>query len=133
MRIAVFLISLVFSGAAVAGEQSFLFDALHLKPYRASWVKLMKVVETPPDWLMRFRKNFDGASGEMRDLTIEGKPYQLSYVCDSKNCAAHKFEVLFDAGGEHAYGALGGKGSPPTYYGAPPQPLQDALAKALEK
>jgi hypothetical protein len=133
MRFAACLLVLLFAGAAAAAEQSFLFDVLRLKPYRASWEKLMKSVEPTPDWLMHFNRNFDGMSGGMVDLKIEEKPYQLSFVCEPTNCAAHKFEVLFDAGGEHAYGALGGKDSPPAFYGAPPPALQEALAKAIEK
>ena len=59
----------------------------------------MKEVQPTPDWLMQFNKNFDGASGEMVDVTIDGKPYQLSYVCKPTDCAGRKFEVLFDADG----------------------------------
>ena len=133
MRLAASIALLLVAGAATAAEQTFLFDTLRLKPYRASWEKLMKSVEPTPDWLMHFNRNFDGESGEMVDIKIEEKPYQLSFVCKPTECAEHKFEVLFDAGGEHAYGALGGKDEPPAFYGAPGQALQEALAKALAK
>jgi hypothetical protein len=133
MRFAVSIALLVFAGAAGAVEQTFLFDVLRLRLYRASWEKLMKDVQPTPDWLMQFNKNFDGESGEMVAITIDARPYQLSFVCKPTDCAGHKFEVLFDAGGEHAYGALGDKDTPPAFYGAPSPTLQAALAKALVK
>ena len=133
MRLAATFALLLVAGAASAAEPSFLFDTLRLKPYRASWEKLMKSVEPMPDWLMHFNRNFDGESGEMVGVTVDEKPYQLSFVCKPTECAAHKFEVLFDAGGGHAYGALGGKDEPPAFYGAPAPAQQQALAKALAK
>ena len=133
MRFAASIALLVFAGAAGAAEQTFLFDVLRLRPYRASWEKLMKAVQPTPDWLMQFNKNFDGESGEMIAITIDAKAYQLSFVCKPTECAAHKFEVLFDAGGDHAYGALGGKDEPPAFYGAPGPAQQQALTKALAK
>jgi hypothetical protein len=133
MRFAASIALFLIAGAAGAAEQTFLFDTLRLKPYRASWEKLMKSVEPTPDWLMHFNRNFDGMSGEMTDIKIEEKPYQLSFVCEPTNCEAHKFAVLFDGGAEHAYGALGGKDEPPAFYGAPGPAQQEALAKALEK
>jgi len=133
MRFAASIALLVFAGAADAAEQPFLFDVLRLRPYRASWEKLMKLVQPTPDWLMHFDRNFDGESGEMIGITIDSKPYQLSFVCKPADCAGHKFEVMFDAGAEHAYGALGDKDTPPAFYGAPGPALQAALAKALTK
>jgi hypothetical protein len=133
MRLAASFALLLVAGAASAAEPSFLFDTLRLRPYRASWEKLMKDVSPTPDWLMHFNRNFDGMSGEMIELKIEEKPYQLSFVCEPANCAAHKFAVLFDPGGEHAYGALGGKDEPPAFYGAPGTAQQQALAEALAK
>jgi hypothetical protein len=132
MRLAAFLALFLLAGAATAAEQ-FLFDALRSHSYRAAWDRLMKSVDPTPDWLMHFNRNFDGASGEMLEITVEGKPYQLSWVCEPTDCADHKFIVLFDAGAEHAYGALGGKDSPPAFYGAPPPALQEALAQGLQK
>ena len=133
MRFAASIALLVFAGAAGAAEQTFLFDVLRQQPYRASWEKLMKSVEPMPDWLMHFNRNFDGESGEMIAISIDAKAYQLSFVCKPKDCAGHKFEVLFDAGAEHAYGALGDKDTPPAFYGAPGPALQAALAKGLAK
>ena len=63
---------------------------------------------------------------------VEGKPYELYFVCKPQECAARRFEVMFEAGGKRAYGALGGPGEPPAYYGDPPPPLQAALAEALK-
>ena len=133
MRLAASFALCLVAGAAGAAEQSFLFDVLRLPPYRASWEKLMKSVEPMPDWLMHFNRNFDGESGEMAPVTIDGKPSQLSFVCKPTECAEHRFEVLFDAGGGHAYGALGGKDEPPAFYGAPAPAQQQELAKALAK
>ena len=133
MRLAALFALLPVAGAAAAAaEQTFLFDTLRLPHYRASWDKLMKDVQPTPDWLMQFNKNYDGAAGEMVPITIDGKAYQLSYVCKPTDCSGRKFEVLFDPDGAHAFGALGGKEDLPAFYGKPPQPLQDALAKAFK-
>src|SRR5580704_19083286 len=105
MRLGLSLAFVVLAGAANAAEMEseFLFDALHGKtPYRASWEKLMKLVQPTPDWLAQFNKNFDGVSGQITELTLDGKPYSMSFVCKPSDCAGHKFVVLFDANGAHA-------------------------------
>ena len=112
---------------------AFLFDALHGRtPYHASWEKLMKLVQPTPDWLVQFNRNFDGVAGQMTNLTIDGKPYAISFVCKPSDCGGHKFVVLFDANGAHAYGALGGKDNDPAFFGSPTQPEQEAMAKAVK-
>ena len=118
---------------ARAADSEFLFDALHGKtPYRASWDKLMKLVQPTPDWLIEFNRNFDGVASQIANLTIDGKPYEISFVCKPTDCAAHKFVVLFDANGAHAYGALGGKDNDPAFFGDPSPAEQDAMTKAVK-
>ena len=92
----------------------------------------MKLVQPTPDWLTQFNRNFDGVAGQMSNLTIDGKPYEISFVCKPTDCAGHKFVVLFDANGAHAYGALGGKDNEPAFYGGPSPAEQDAMAKAVK-
>ena len=124
----------IIAGAAQAGETEFLFDALHGRtPYRASWDKLMKLVQPTPDWLVAFNRNFDGVASQISILTLDGKPYEISFVCKPTDCAEHKFVVLFAANGEHAYGALGGKDNDPAFFGDPPAAEQDAMAKAVKR
>ena len=133
MRFSPFIALVVSACAAYAAEGEFLFDALHGRtPYRASWDKLMKLVQPTPDWLVALNRNFDGISGQMTELTIDGRPYLLSFVCKPTDCAGHKFVVLFDGGGAHAYGALGGKDSDPAFYGSPSSAEQEAMAKAAK-
>ena len=135
MRLGLFFTLVVLAAPATAAEKEtgFLFDALHGKTtYRASWDKLMKLVQPTPDWLTQFNKNFDGVAGQMTSLTIDGKPYEISFVCKPTDCGEHKFVVLFDANGEHAYGALGGKDNDPAFFGGPTQPEQEAMAKAVK-
>jgi hypothetical protein len=123
----------ILAGAALAADTEFLFDALHGRtPYRASWDKLMKLVQPTPDWLVAFNRNFDGVASQITILTIDGKPYEISFVCKPTDCAEHKFVVLFGANGEHAYGALGGKDNDPAFFGDPSQVEQDALTKAVK-
>ena len=132
MRPAIVL-AIVFSvAAAVADERAFLFDVLQKPAYRGAWEKLMKGVQPTPDWLMQFNKNLDGTAGQISTQTIDGKQYEMSFVCKPQECAAHKFEVLFDTASKKAYGALGGVDNAPAFYGAPAQALQDALAKAIK-
>ena len=132
MRLAALLALVFVAGAAAADETSFLFDLLQKPAYRAGWDKLMKEVQPTPDWLMQFNKNLDGAAGQLTTQTIDGKAYELSFVCKPQECAAHKFEVLFDAASRKAYGALGGVDNAPGFFGAPPPALRDALAKAIK-
>ncbi len=118
---------------AQAADTEFLFDALHGRtPYRASWDKLIKLVQPTPDWLIEFNRNFDGVASQIANLTIDGKPYEISFVCKPTDCAAHKFVVLFDANGAHAYGALGGKDNDPAFFGDPSPAEQDAMTKAVK-
>jgi hypothetical protein len=131
------LAALVFaglSGTVRAADQPFLFDALQSRggAYRASWERLMKLVQPTPDWLVQFNKNFDGVAGQIVPLAIDGKPYELSFVCKPTDCEGHKFVVLFDSGGVRAYGALGGKDNEPAYFGSPSSAEQEALAKAVQ-
>jgi hypothetical protein len=133
LRLVLALVVLASAANAAETETGFLFDALHGKtPYRTSWEKLMKLVQPTPDWLVQFNKNFDGVAGQMTNLTIDGKPYEISFVCKPTECGDHKFVVLFDAAGAHAYGALGGKDNAPAFFGSPAQPEQDAMAKAVK-
>ncbi len=121
-------------GAARAAEPEFLFDVLHGRTvYHASWDRLMKLVQPTPDWLVRFNKDFDGLSGQISDLTINGQGYKLSFVCKPTDCTEHKFVVLFDDNGEHAFGALGGKDNDPAFYGKPSPAEQEAMAKAVKE
>jgi len=119
------------TAAVKAEEPGFLFDALRSYRFKMSWEKLVKTVEPTPDWLLRFERDYEGAAGEMTPITIEGKPYKISYVCKPEDCLGHKFAVLFEGEGVRAFGALGGKDEPPAYFGAPSAAEQEALAKAL--
>lgn len=131
MRI-LFALALI-AGAAHAAEPQFLFDLLHGRnPHRGAWDRLMKLVQPTPDWLVRFNKDFDGESGQVTSLDIDGKPYSLSFVCKPTDCDHHKFVVLFDANGARAYGALGGKDNSPAFYGSPSPSEQEAMAKAVK-
>ena len=133
MRLGFSLTFIILAGVTHAAETEFLFDVLHGKtPYRASWIKLMKLVEPTPDWLVQFNRNYDGVSGQIAELTVDGKPYSMSFVCKPSDCAGHKFVVLFDANGARAYGALGGKGTDPAFFGDPSPAERDAMAKAAK-
>ena len=117
---------------ASAADAAFLFELLQEKPYRAAWDRLMTAVQPTPDWLLQFNRNYDGMSGAVTRASLAGKDYQLSYVCEPKDCAGHRFVVAFAASDKpQAFGALGGKDNSPEFFGSPPQDLQDAMNKAL--
>ena len=132
MRIAALFASCLIAGVAYAQGGPFLFDVLLKPAYRAGWERLMKEVQPTPDWLMEFSRSFNGVAGPMKPATIEGKAYELYFVCKPHDCVAKKFEVMFEAATKRAYGALGGGGDPPAFYGAPNPAMQEALAKALK-
>jgi hypothetical protein len=135
IRPALFLVSVLLAGDAVAAAQpAFLFDALQGRSaYRTAWERLMKLVQPTPDWLVQFNKNYDGVAGQMTPVTIDGKAYELSFVCKPSDCEGHRFAVLFDPGAAHAFGALGGKDNSPAYFGSPSKAEQDAISKAVAK
>jgi len=89
-------------------------------------------VQPTPDWLTQFSKNYDGVAGPLVATTIEGKAYELSFVCKPQDCASRKFEVLFDTANKRAYGALGGRDNAPAFFGAPTPAMQDALSRAFK-
>src|SRR5206468_3842516 len=100
MRLSLPLVFAILAGAAHSAETEFLFDVLHGRTaYHASWDRLMKFVQPTPDWLAEFNRNFDGVAGQVRAVTIDGRPYSMSFVCKPSDCAGHKFVVLFDATG----------------------------------
>ena len=131
MRLPVLIAASLASAAAQAEEPGFLFDALRTPKFHMAWERLMKDVQPTPDWLMHFNKDYEGAAGEVKTVTIDGKPFRLSYVCKPEDCAGHKFEVLFEESGAHAFGALGGKDEPPAFFGGPNAAEQQALTKAI--
>ena len=134
MRFSLPLAFMLVAGAAPAAQTQFLFDLLQAKTaHHASWDKLMKLVQPTPDWLAQFNRNFDGVAGQVNGVSIDGKPYSMSFVCKPSDCAGHKFVVLFDAAGLHAYGALGGNDNEPAFFGAPSAPEQEAMAKAVKE
>jgi hypothetical protein len=120
------------ASAAKAADSEFLFEVLHKPAFHASWEKLLKDVEPTPDWLLQFKKNYDGVTGELVNETIDGKPYTISFVCEPKDCLGHRFVILFEADGARAFGALGGKDNSPAFFGAPNQAEQDAMSKAVK-
>ena len=132
MRFVALLAVTLIASAASAQEGPFLFDVLLKPAYRNGWEKLMKDVQPTPDWLMEFSKTYNGVAGPMKPTTIGGKTYELYFVCKPHDCAAKKFEVMFEAATKRAYGALGGASDQPAFYGAPNPAMQEALAKALK-
>lgn len=132
MRIVALLALISLVSAARAQDGPFLFDVLLKPSYRAAWARLLKDVKPAPDWLTHFAGTLDGVAGPMKPATIEGKAFELYFVCKPHDCAAKKFEVMFEAATKRAYGALGGDKDAPVFYGAPTQAMQDELAKALK-
>jgi hypothetical protein len=131
MRLIVLAAAALAAQAARAEEPTFLFDAVRLPRYHGAWERLAKEVEPKPNWLLSFTMRLEGAAGEMKPVTIDGKPYRLSYICKPEDCAGHKFEVLFEENGVKAFGALGGKDEPPAFFGNPDPAQQEALVKAI--
>jgi hypothetical protein len=132
MRIVAVLAFAFIASAASAQEGPFLFDVLAKPAYRNGWEKLIKDVQPTPDWLREFSQTYNGVAGTMKPATIGGKSYELYFVCKPHDCAARKFEVMFEASSKRAYGALGGDGAPPFFYGDPTPEMRDALAQAMK-
>ena len=95
MRITLLVAAALASAAARAEEQTFLFDALRLPRFHMSWDRLIKDVQPTPDWLLRFTRNFDGAAGEMKSVTIDGKPFKhgctpAKIACNERLARVHR-------------------------------------------
>ena len=122
----------LFAAPALADFGGYLFDALQPRaPFRPAWNKLIKDLQPIPDWLRQFNQNFDGASGQLISVAIDGKPYYESFVCKPTNCAERKFIVLFTADAAKAFGALGGHGETPEFFGGPSKAEQEEMAKGF--
>ena len=132
LRFAAPLAAVILLAPAYADFAGYLFDALQPRaPFRPAWDKLIKDLQPIPDWLRQFNQNFDGASGQLIVLTIEGKPYFQSFVCKPTDCAGRKFIVLFTGDATKAFGALGGHDDPPEFFGGPSKAEQDAMVKGF--
>ena len=68
----------------------------------------------------------------MTTLTIDGKPYEFSFVCKPTDAGSTSSSCCSTPSGEHAYGALGGKDNDPAFFGSPTQAEQEAMAKAVK-
>jgi hypothetical protein len=132
MRLAAILTLSLAVGQASAQNGPYLFDILVKGPYRVAWEKLMKEVQPTPDWLLRFSKDFDGVSGQLVGTAIDGKAYELAFVCEPQHCKTRRFEVLFEVATKHAYGALSFDGETPAFYGDPTPAMKEEMTKALK-
>jgi hypothetical protein len=132
MRIVALLAFVLLASAACAQDGPFLFDVLLKPSYRAAWDKLMQELKPTPAWLVQFARNFDGVAGPMKPATVEGKAYELYFVCKPHDCAANKFEVMFEGAYKRAYGLLVSDGGAPSFYGNPTPAMQEALTQALK-
>jgi hypothetical protein len=132
MRLAAILAFTLVAGQAAAQNGPYLFDVLLKGPYRVGWEKLLKQVQPTPDWLLRFSKDFDGVSGQLVGTAIDGKAYELSFVCEPQHCKTRRFEVMFEVSTKRAYGALYFEGEPPAFYGEPTPAMKEEMVKALK-
>ncbi len=73
MRSMIVAAALLASGAAVAEEPTFLFDALRLPRYKLAWTALLKDVQPTPDWLLHFNE-FDGEAGDLKEVAMRASP-----------------------------------------------------------
>ena len=132
MKLILALVTLAAATPSPLAFSGYLFDAVQIRaPFRPAWDRLMKDVQPTPDWLREFDHNFDGVSGAMTPVTIDNKPYFVSFVCKPTDCAGKRFIVLFTGEATKALGALGGKDLPPAFFGAPTPAEQEALIKGF--
>ena len=132
MRLAALLALSLAAGPASAQNGPYLFDVLAKGPYRIAWDKLMKEVQPTPDWLLRFSKDFDGVSGQLVGTAIDGKAYELSFVCEPQHCSTRRFEVMFEVATKRAFGALSFDGEAPAFFGDPTPVMKEEMTKALK-
>ncbi|MGO9006041.1 MAG: Ivy family c-type lysozyme inhibitor [Beijerinckiaceae bacterium] len=86
-----------------------------------------------PRWIGQIAGKGNYVASPGTRATIEGANYRLFHACEAHNCAVNEFEVMFSAGGSHAYGMLIDDGGSPRWFGAPDAEIQAALAKAVQE
>ena len=118
------------SGLGAAAQSTYLSDALKRPKYRGAWNAMMKGWAAVPTWLVEFSKTNDGVATPGTSAEVGGKTYEFFALCKPHDCAANKFEVMFEKGGARAHAILVTPNAR-TFFGDPGAAEKEALAKAV--
>ena len=118
------------SGIGASAQAVYLSDALKRPKYRGAWNAMMKGWAAVPAWLVEFSKSNDGVATPGTSAEVGGKTYEFFALCKPHDCAANKFEVMFEKGGARAHAILVTPNAR-TYFGDPGAAEKEALAKAV--
>ncbi|MHB2167788.1 Ivy family c-type lysozyme inhibitor, partial [Alsobacter sp. R-9] len=113
------------SPAAAAPTGRYLFDILALPAQGAAWRAMTGT--RAPAWV----RNMQGPSAPSKAVTVEGRDYELAWLCRARTCDENQFVVLFTADGATAYGVLRERNRV-TFYGDPSEPLRQALVDGFD-
>src|SRR5204863_3243599 len=127
------LSSLVISFGSIArAGDLYLFDLLKLKPYHAAWDAMLKGEKQVAPWVIAFGKTYDGVSDPLRNVTVDGDPNIVGWVCKPHDCGGNELYVLFAPDARQAWGMLTTDGGAPRWLGKPGDTEKGVLTEAAK-
>ena len=122
-------------GSAFAAEGPYLYDLLKREPHRSAWNAMLAGRKGADPWLARYTATFDGVTIPAERVTVEGRSYLFTSVCQAHNCGSegNTFYVLFAPDGRQAWGLYVSGGSRRTWFGDPDAPLRAVLTKRADE
>ena len=129
--LALFLVGVV--TPAFAGP--YLFELLEIKGYSKGFNALLAGEKTLPAWLKTFAKTMDGVANPSEDIQVDGTDYVYATVCKPHDCWGNTLHVVFDNGGEQAWGLLevpAGDSTKTRLLGHPDKAMADALQAKVQ-
>ncbi|HTJ03652.1 MAG TPA: Ivy family c-type lysozyme inhibitor [Methylovirgula sp.] len=110
----------------------YLFDLMKQPAYRKAYLAMMKGAKDLPFWLDQITGKEDYVTAPADIVTIAGTSYFLVNACQPHECDTNAIEVLFSAGGAHAYALLIEDGKPNRWFGNPNAAQQAELGEPLK-
>ena len=130
------LFALLFGfGSAFAAEGPYLYDLLKREPYRSAWNAMLAGGKGVDRWLARYTATFDGVTVPAEGVTIEGRRYLFTSVCQAHNCGSggNTLYVLFAPDGRQAWSLYVSGDSRRRWFGDPDAPLRAVLTKRADE
>lgn len=92
--------------ASLYADEGYLFEVLENPVYRKTWDKLLATQQSVDDWLAEYSQVKNGPATPANKVQLDGKDYQINFVCKAHDCGDNHFVVMFNADGTQAWGVL---------------------------
>lgn len=113
------LTGLLSISAAVSAGDEYLFELLEQPKYLQAWDKLIASQQGVDEWLANYSKTKNGPTSPGTVVDLEGKRYQVNFVCKTHDCGDNHFVVMFAEDDNQAWGLLQRAGKEDVYFGEP--------------